>query len=661
MVRTGWKFGLWAALLSAGIAGCSYHCFTNEAGHLPCLDCALPSGLAAPADCVDVPPTAAGPVSTVLNPEGEKRLITLCECIAIALEKGRVGTNIRVLAFNPAIAQTEVEQSLAQFDTRFRTSMLWNNIDEKAGGSPLQSPASLLATVASAQNPNLDVFESQQAQFQTQLLKPLPTGGVAGITFQTDYELNNLSADQQRFNPSYLPRLIFTFEQPLLRGAGVDVNQTGILISRIALDQANTEFAGNVNNLLFSVEQAYWTLYSAYWNLYTQDLALRQSHEAWQAGKILFDKGQLKIQDLALLEGTYQSFRLGRLDALQAVLEAERQLRLTVGLPTEDGHRLIPADQPTSAPFRPSWQNALAEALENRPELVQARREISRLHVQLKQAKNQLLPDLRFVSSYDFNGLGNRLDGPDEDLNALKSLTSNRYHNWSLGLQLDMPIGARAAHAQLRRTQLQLEQRLTLLHDQESQAAFALQRSYRELLQRYERIQIVSALRATATTQYQALYEEFRRGLGTLQFLLGAQQTWLAALRDEQLAVLQYNIALADFEREKGTIMRSDNVSIAEGPVPACAQARASEHIHQRDSALLLRERPLPGPVGNGPGCATDPGAELVPLLSNGPPSVPVLLDKVERLPVTSGPSPALPTSLSSTWRTQGKEPATGR
>src|SRR5262249_32315152 len=153
------------ALLPAGLAGCGYHCLTGEAAHVRCLNAALPSGMAAPADCTDGPPAAAGPVSTVLNPEGEKRLITLCECIAIALEKGRVGTNIRVLAFNPAIAQTEVEGSLAQFDARFRASMLWNNIDEKAGGSPLQSPASLLATVASAQNPNLDVFESQQAQF----------------------------------------------------------------------------------------------------------------------------------------------------------------------------------------------------------------------------------------------------------------------------------------------------------------------------------------------------------------------------------------------------------------------------------------------------------------------------------------------------------------
>jgi outer membrane protein TolC len=620
-------------LLAAALVGCSHPCFMSESDFNQCRTTPLPSGPPA-GDCAGRPDAVFAPVTTVNNPEGERRPISLYECVAIALEKGRVGgTSVRVLAYNPAIAQTTVEQSLAQFDAHFRATTLWETIDEKAGGTPLLNPATLLGVIATATN-QLEVLQSQRGLLQTQLLKPLPTGGIAGITFQTDYEFNNLGAVEQ-FNPSYLSRLVFTFEQPLLRGAGVEVNQTGILVSRVAVDQAHTAFAGSVNDLLFSVEQAYWTLYSSYWNLYTQDVALRQSHAAWQVTKALFDKGQAKVQDVALLEETYQGFRLGRLDAVQAVLEAERQLRLVVGLPPEDGCRLIPADQPSAAPFRPDWQTALGDALENRPELVQLRQDLTRLQVEIRQAKNQILPDLRFVGSYDLNGLGNRLDGPDENLNALRTLASDRFNNWSLGLQLDVPIGARAAHAQLRRAELALAQRQDQLHDQEAQAAFALQRSYRELLLRYERVKVVSALRRAATTQYLALYEEFRRGLGTLQFFLGAQQSWLAAMREEQLGILQYNIALAEFEREKGTLTRFDNVAIAEGPLPACVQERASEHIRQREAALRLRKRAAPVGPEAGPGGAGCPAETigLEPLLTNGPPSVPALLEQSSRLP----------------------------
>jgi outer membrane protein TolC len=645
MARTGWRRGLWVVLLPAALAGCGRHCFLCEGDYKECVAAPLPHGLADPADCADVPPASCVAVSTVLNPERDRRAITLCECIAIALEKGRVGgTNIRVLAFNPALAQTEVEQSLAQFDTRFRTSMLWETTDERAGGSPLQSPASLLATIANGVN-DLQDFTSQRALFQTQLLKPLATGGTAGITFQTDYELNNLG-NLQQFNPSYRPRLIFTVEQPLLRGAGVEVNQTGILIARLAQDQTHTAFAGGVNDLLFSVEQAYWALYAAYWGLYTQDVALRQAHDAWQQTKTLFDRNQARIQDLALMEGNYEAFRLGRVDAVQAVLEAERQLRLVVGLPPEDGCRLVPADQPTSAPVRPDWCASLAEALQNRPELIAARREITRLNVEIKAAKNATLPDLRVVGSYDINGLGSRLDGPDANFNALRNMASDHFNNWSVGLSLDQPIGARAANAAMRRAFLRMEQQQAQLRDQEQQAAFALQRSYRDLLARYERVKLVSSVRRAATTQYQALYEEFRRNAATLQFLLSAQQAWLAAMRDEQAAIFAYNIALADFKREKGTIMRFDNVSVAEGPLPGCVCARASEHIRERQAALKVRERAVPVAGADG-GCGDGP-ASLEALVTNGPPSVPALMEKAATLPTpgdlptgASAPTPA--------------------
>ena len=42
----------------------------------------------------------------------------------------------------------------------------------------------------------------------------------------------------------------------------------------------------------------------------------------------------------------------------------ERQLRFTIGLPPEDGCRLVPNDEPTLAPYTPDWCTALNEALE---------------------------------------------------------------------------------------------------------------------------------------------------------------------------------------------------------------------------------------------------------------------------------------------------------
>src|SRR5262249_55051007 len=149
--------------------------------------------------------------------------------------------------------------------------------------------------------------------------------------------------------------------------------------------------------------------------LFAAEQALRQSHAAWLVAKAKFDVGRIAIQDYAQVLGQYETFRAQRLQALgnagngggiPGVLESERQLRGMLGLPVEDGTRLVPVDAPTLAPHQPDWEAALNEALTKKPELVLARQELKAKQLQLINEKNLLLPDLRFLANYDINALG---------------------------------------------------------------------------------------------------------------------------------------------------------------------------------------------------------------------------------------------------------------
>jgi outer membrane protein TolC len=558
-------------------------------------------------------------VRTVLHPDAPRRYISLAECIALALENGRVaGTPLRVLAYDPAIVGTDIERSLSKFDALWRTSMVWNTIDEPVG------------TALQRLQTTEDVFKDQAAVFQTQLIKPLPTGGWAGVLFRTDYSFSNTI---QTLNPLYRPRLQFTFEQPLLQGSGVDINQLlathpdavlpslpgtgagapGILLARIAFDQSRDRFVGNVQEMLFEVEQAYWNLYFSYWGLYARDTTLKQAIETYTLARKFYEAGKLRIQDFAQIEQQYFLLRTERLRALGesggptigaagtpignvgqvGVLEAERLLRFVVGLPPEDGTRLIPTDVPTRAAVWPDWSETVNTALTNRPELIESRRALRAAELVLTRARNLKLPDLRFFSSYDLNGIGSHLDGGDDPTNALHSLASNRFHDWTLGLRLDVPIGFRDAYAQARAAELQVQRQMTLIHDQEKQAMFAVQRSYRQLILAYQQIEMLTGRRKAAETQYQALLKEFQSGETNEVFvLLQGQRSWDESLRQERAALFDYNIALADFHRQTGTLLDYDDVRVEEGPLPTCAQDRASVHIHEREKAKVFRERP---------------------------------------------------------------------
>ncbi|HYT92716.1 MAG TPA: hypothetical protein VEL76_28625, partial [Gemmataceae bacterium] len=136
-MRTG-KILLLSGLLGfVALSGCGQHCGLTDASLLPHYDTTSLHQPGHPPDAPDGHPVEAvsiPAVTTVLNPEASKREISLQECIALALEKGRVGgTSIRVLAYDPAIAYTAIEEGLSRFDARLLTSMGWSQVDEPAG------------------------------------------------------------------------------------------------------------------------------------------------------------------------------------------------------------------------------------------------------------------------------------------------------------------------------------------------------------------------------------------------------------------------------------------------------------------------------------------------------------------------------------------------
>ena len=134
----------------------------------------------------------------------------------------------------------------------------------------------------------------------------------------------------------------------------------------------------------------------------------------------------------------------------------------------------------------------------------------------------------------------------------------------------------------------------------------------------------------------QARFQEFLAGRGTLDVLLEAQRFWADALANEYRSIADYNSSLAGFELAKGTILQHDNVVIAEGQLPKCAQVRATEHERERSNALVLRERAVPHPAID-----WEKGSLGLPdLPANDAPSLPSLMKELPPRPKDPPPAP---------------------
>ncbi len=671
-MATSWK--RWTAILGAILAaalGCQKQCFLSENDFQNAVPGHIPLDLESNPSYSIMPPAGSIPSpTTVEDTKREPRYLSLREAIAIALENGTVGAqspatpglasdilegfqgaglvgadSIRVLALDPAIVATSIETSLSKFDTLWNTSLTWNRTETPLGISPttFTQTTNFLRNVA-----------ADNLTFNTSLEKPLPTGGTAGITFGLSSQWNTPASP---INPAVQPNIQFIFEQPLLEGFGVEINQLlsahpgsklmpfatgntgeGILITRIRLDQQQIEFERNLNYLLLNVEAAYWNLYGAYYQLYSREEAMRYAYEVWRLTKDGFDQRRLAIQNLEQDRLLYEQLRGQRMTALGQVLETERQLRNLLGLKIEDGYRLVPTDTPSLTPYTPEWKSALSDALSRRPELMLARQDLKFRQLDLIRQRNSLLPDLRFVASDTLHSVGSQLDEGPVPANAFHELFSDPFNNYSLGFLLNVPLGYRAANAGVRNAQLSLQRSYLSLRSEENKAELFLGQAYRQVFEFERQIEInQSALRA-ATAQLKAYKDLFQGGRGTSYGadLVLAIQNWSSSAASLYTSIVQYNNALATLDFARGSIRERDNVLIGDGPLPACAQVRAVEHERQRTAALVLRER---SPSPNDAACAD--GSEPWATEALAPPRLDA--DSAKPLPRLLGNRPPVP------------------
>ena len=684
-----WKIILTAAMLIVITqTGCPKLIYTDPATYSKVLKDSLPPDLDRNPNVAEAkqfdrdtnPPPAT--VETSLNVP--KRFMTLQEAMAIALESGTRPTglssvisgilrgvsaalvfsdeaisnagggslvgddSIKAFALDPAIAGADIEGALAKFDARWLSSMQWQKQDQ-----------AIQNTFQSLQN-------GDTANLSTGIYKPLPTGGTTSITYETNYQKLSNVANSNTFqvvNPSYTPSLTFNFEQPLLQNFGVEINEllpshpsslltpsllpsggrsNGILITRIHSDEARYEFQRNVHVMLFAVEVAYWNLYAAYFAHYAADQAVRQSYATWKLTDDQFKAGTRTRAEPAQAAGQLYSFRSSKIIALSSVLEAERQLRGVLGLPLEDGKRIIPADKPTLAPFIPDWYTGLNEMEANRPELNMCRQDIrvNQLNVLLQQ--NNTRPNLTFAATYNVNSIGTSLNGSTD--NALRNLAANNFNSWTTELRLDVPLGTRDAHAALRTAQLNLARSFRVYSNQRDKAQKFLGANYQAIYQSQRLIEVRRGQREEFGKQVETQYERFKTGKDPLLVLLQAQSDFATALQSEHQAIANYNIALAGWQFAKGSILTYNNVRIADNAFPDCSLARAVDYYKARTDALILREREQV-PTENGP------------YFSSVPASVPAALNQIN-LDAEEDIKNTAPIRLPNTPGTPGTYPA---
>ena len=513
--------------------------------------------------------------------------------------------------YDPAITETEpfrgVEAALALFDAQLTSSLTW----ERQNRPQNVNPTGAL------------IFQQKllgdQGNWTSGIQKRSATGATWGFANSTIYDNNN--SPIREIPATWTTNYDFSFNQPLLQGAGVTYNRIagpdpfdnlfgrplfrGVLLARINADISLADFEAGVRNLISDTEQSYWELYFAYRNLEARKAGRDSSLEAWRKVHALYveqSRGGEADKEAQARE-QYFFFRSEVEQALTDVYRCESRLRYMMGISASDGRLIRPADEPTTARISFDWQQSLVEALSRSAELRKQKWVIKQRELELVAAKNLILPRLDMVGRWRFLGMGEQLinqnynpynaDGganPDPlvGTDAYSTLFSGQFQEWQAGAQFQMPLGFRRELATVRHFQLQLARERARLQDEELEASHALVEAVRSVDTNFALAQTNFNRRVAAERQVEAVQAAYDANTVTLDQLLDAQRRRAEAESSYYRSLVDYNRSISQLHFRKGSLLEYNGVFLAEGPWPGKAYFDAHRRARQRDASLYL-------------------------------------------------------------------------
>lgn len=470
--------------------------------------------------------------------------LTLEEAIQRALEHNYT---IRASSYKPAIEGTRLVEAQAAFDAEFFLD----------GSVRYQDRASLPIDRPSIGD------QTTTRSISGGIRKLLPSGMVAEVSSSLNRVVIHDDAVPPRTNPLYTSLLTASVRQPLLRGFGIEVNRAQIEIARANRDVSYWQFARDVRDQLLDVETAYWRLVQARRRVVVLAESIAQNKVTFEGlvQRMELDATPVEIENS---RARFNSRFVQLQDSIKTLRDAEDTLKFLINDPElllSDNIEIIPTSIPLALPVTVDQFREVRTALDGRSEIKEARQAIDAAQISTFVAKNQLLPQLDLSFQYSVEGLGNNADA------SFDEATGGDFASYSVGVSFSYPIGNRAPEAAHRRARLEERRLVVLLKQVIDSVVQEVNTSVRNILLRY----------AQLGPQFEAV-QASERNLRSLQAraqeispaFLETELSAVEQLADNRLTLLgvllDYNLALARLERDKGTLLEYNNVALADEP-----------------------------------------------------------------------------------------------
>ncbi|HLK50605.1 MAG TPA: TolC family protein [Bryobacteraceae bacterium] len=416
-------------------------------------------------------------------------------------------------------------------------------------------------------------------------------------------------------NPFTQGNLQLGIQQNLLQGFRPSVNNRAIRVAKNQRHVSDLTFKNQVMTTVANVVNLYWDLVSFNETLKIRQQTLELNTNLYHDNQRRAELGAIAPIDIIQAQAEMKSAEQDVTNAQTQVLQQEMILKSVLTRNGEDNleiidARIIPTDHfdvPAQEQVRPI-QDLIAEAVANRPEVEQSNVNLEDARINMKGTRDAMLPQLTAFANLQNNGLagvpntvpypasltggipgftGSTVTPPNPFIlggygTVLSQIFSRNFPNYTVGVQLSIPIRNRSTQADFITDELNYRQ--SQIQDKQLKNNIKLNviNSRTEMTQARAAYENSVEARQLEDQTLAGTRRKYELGTATIIDLLTTQRDDTARELAESSARNQYIHARVNLESVLGSILQDYDVSIDEAlkgqvsrqpdPIPAVTQ-----------------------------------------------------------------------------------------
>ncbi|HWZ45012.1 MAG TPA: TolC family protein [Candidatus Saccharimonadales bacterium] len=483
---------------------------------------------------------------------------------------GKLRLSIEDALLLALLNNSDVNVDRAQFDiARFAVQRAHSPFDPvlTAGFAPTRSvfpsTSSLIgASTLSTLNQNSTVGFSQLFE----------TGTALGVGFNTTRLTTNSSF--ATVNPSFNSGLTFSLSQPLWRKAGLFVNRAPIVIAQRSIKQSQAMFAAQLNETVARIIGEYWDVVQAAESVDVLRKSQERAEASYQHDKRALELGALSPLEIYRSESKVAQRKIAVLQAEYSLKRAQDAFRQALGadLDARAGALDLELTDKAEAPGALAaidLQDALAQAVKNRPELEAQRQQLSIDDDTVRLASNNLRPDVNLSATYGTSGVGGTVFDRNGALlsaggftDSLAQLGGFGFPTYGVSLQLRLPVRNNAAAADLGTALVTKKRALYQMRSLQQNVGIDVKNAVHDL-ELAELLMAASQSSRDLTAKTLATEErKYELGAQTIFFVLDAQDQLAQAEQALLQSQIAYRKALAGVDRATGQLLEKHKLEV---------------------------------------------------------------------------------------------------